>query len=260
MRSFLLLLFISHALSQPAAYGSSLLQTELWSTSLSALKEHRSKTAIDLIERWITFSEKEGIKSTEAHYNLGVAYYQEKNLALANYHLLKSIQLQSSLFQSWQDLEVLTEIQKQLGIKDPITNKSSVKITLLSGTNSLLLLTVLGAWLFLIFLFLIWKKPPPYYFLLSLSLFLWLFAVLTYANHRYCGGFAVLNGHGNEVTLYKFSEKAQREELLTLPSGTLVTTGEEKNAFIQIFEPLSGWVNLSDIQMIESSPSFFIHL
>jgi hypothetical protein len=226
---------------------------ELWTRALSQL-DHSPKEAAASLEQWVSGAQKVGTQSPEAHYNLGIAYYESNEYAGAVAHFLKSIELRDFPFRGWQDLNTLTTIQKQIGIKDTVTDKIAVRFALLTSKNFLVTSTSIGFWCLCGFFLLLWRMKLAVYPLAFLGAFIWLITLFSYSNRAYQGLVATLDGHGKEIPLYKTIQGGDLQELLTLPSGTIVMLGEKQDHYYQVREPFSGWIDAENLYtMAETS-------
>ena len=71
--------------------------------------------------------------------------------------------------------------------------------------------------------------------------------------HQLGGPIAVITAD-KEVPIFAFDKSGNPEELALLPSGTMIELGvnknENKNEFVQVLQPMGGWIKKELIQTV----------
>lgn len=237
---FLLLLLLSSF-----AIGAGEDLEDLWQRSLSSLKKKDYRIATDLLEGWLSKATTQNIVSPEAHYNLAIAHWGTGRKGQAIYQWLESAQYHRNPVQKWKHFSLLKDTQTQLGVQNNTLENFFVLLPFLIHKDFILLLFSLGLWcgaLYLLFLPLIRRR----YQFLTQAYFLPCFLIGLGSICLGIGYFSiqlgVLESGDTQVSVYRRPQISKATELIALPPGTLVKLANIKGDFVQVLEPISGWV------------------
>lgn len=225
----------------------------LWSGAISALKEQNNVQAADLFSKWIAAAHEEGVQSPEAYYNLALAEWSLNDSGKAIQNFLSSSLLISSPLQNMRNLALLTELEKQIGIKESAVNTWAFRAMVLLNENFSLLLFSIGFWSFVGLCFwrwirregnltLVWTKVG-----LIFPLICFLISGSGYLTRRFGADFAVL---AEKEQIAVFQQSDAQNKLVDLPPGTIVQLGKKETAYQQIVEPITGWISIEDFRQI----------
>lgn len=229
-------------------------QTELaplWDSAMKALHESSHQEAARLLAAWIDEGEKQGIRSAEAHYNLGLAEWGAKRPGKAVYHLVESARLRSSPLSALKAISTLGGLQKELGIRDGVSEAASFRLYFLLNPDWILAFVSLSFWLVALTLVVWWLKGRAIYRVqatcLSVAAAFTTIAVIGIVNRAYFCNFGVLDGDREMIPLYKkpiATTPDEADKLVDLPAGTLVklAPSPEREGYAPISRPVAGWV------------------
>lgn len=250
MRRQLARLFAVLALWAPvsALGGSSELETK-WDSALEALEQQDYPGASRLLESWVTDAGAAGMRSSQAHYNLGLALWEQKRPGQAVYHFLTSVSL-AGPFDAMNLWSSLGQIQRELGIRDNVAEDPLVRAASLVSPGTVGWLATLGIW-GVVFAFLTWwsqgnralKAATQIAILPAILLIL---SAAGYSLRFFAPPLGVLaEDDSNTVTVYRVPEEQEANKLVDLPLGTIVVSGRVQGEFVEIQEPVIGWVGQS---------------
>jgi hypothetical protein len=234
----------------------------VWENATRALANEDAAHAVEGYRQWLDNHAREGLQSPEAHYNLGLAYWKLKQPGPAIYHILKSATLRRSIPRIHQDLRTLAALEKEIGIKDNLADGFLFQLWLLLNQDITTWLIALAFWAFLGRLLWRWlRKYSPAdssssWVLAGTSIICLVLAIVATVNRRYLTHVGVLIGDGG-IPLYRTPPQGANPDpelkLADLPSGTIVTLGPQKEEFLQITQPVSGWIPLMNIKEVSST-------
>ena len=251
---FAAVLLLCLAVLARASDGSRQPAEETWSSALSALQSNDAATAERLFTQWIAESEKAGIRSPEAHYNLGLAYWNLKRPGPSVYHFLKSTTYSSSPWKRLSTLNTLADIEKEIGVRDGVAVNTNFKAHMTLDEDWLLFLITIAFW-GLVGAGLLWwlqgnrAKKAARQIAIVPAIFL-LVSLLGYAYRATGPSVGVLDGELGGVNVFRIPEEKADNKLVELPAGTIVLSGRTQNDFIEIYDPVSGWVSTKSYQTI----------
>lgn len=225
----------------------------LWESAFHALSQENYSGAIELMNQWRQLAAQSGVNSPELHYNLGIGYLNLKQTGLGVFHLLKSANLSGSPFRIWKTLDNISEIQRQLGVKDNLADATFLRLSFLVNHNVLWIILMASVWALVTSLILFWWQR---HFSVTAQL-LSAFAVVSLAlatagwinTHLYCR-FGVLTGSTERVSVYSSPQKKKEQLLVDLPSGTVVNLSDPVQQSTPITEPFAGWVNSEEVTVL----------
>jgi hypothetical protein len=227
--------------------------SSLWKDGIQAYQKAQYPEAAARFEQWIKEAAAHGTESPEAHFNLGLTYWEMKTAGPAVFHFLKGTLLRNFPSRFRSDLRILSGIQGELGIKDGIPDQWSFQIYLFLSRNVQILSLTLGLWLLIlagVFFFIRFRKFPmgiPASMAVA-GLLCILLSAAGFLNHRYQGRFAILNHPSNGIALFRIPRDSAEEKLVELPSGTMIRLGPKQgDGFSQVTEPLAGWVKTEEL-------------
>lgn len=219
---------------------------DVWKQGVTALKANDSKTALAVFTSWAALVGADANRSPEYHYNLGIAYWDQKRAGNSVYHLLQSTQGYLSPFRVHSTLKTVSGIQRELGIRDNPAEDWLFRWALLVPSNLVATLLSLGFWGLVAAILVRWLQGarahraacqiailPALCFVLGLAA-LSLKAVAP--------DWSVLVDEENGIHVYKLPQAIEENRLVDLPSGTLVITGRNDRGYTEIQSPIAGWV------------------
>lgn len=254
MLRFAAVLLLCLAVLARASDGDRSPSEETWSSALSALQSNDAATAERLFTQWIAQGEKAGIHSPEAHYNLGLAYWNLKRPGPSVYHFLKSTTYSSSPWKRLSTLDTLADIEKEIGVRDGVAVSNNFKAHMTLDEDWLLFLVTLGFW-GLVGTGLLWwlqgsrAEKAAKQIAVVPALFL-LIALVGYGYRATGPNVGVLEGEPSGVNVFRAADEKADNKLVELPAGTIVLSGRTQNDFIEIHEPVSGWVSNKSYQAV----------
>ncbi len=244
-----------------AALGSSLWGleggpslTELWEKGTHSFSEGKFEEARSAYEEWGELAKSQGVESAEAHYNLGLSYWQLKQSGPAVFHILKSTRLRLSPFRIWTDLATLSDIQKKIGVKENLPSEWFFRFSLLVNPSVRLFLIFAAFWSLCGAILLVWVKPKtcigPRRALFGITVGFTILVGVAYFNTRYYCHFAVLTGPNESISVFKTAEKSKDEILADFPAGTIVNILKETDTDKDLDAPIAGWVSNENVQAV----------
>jgi hypothetical protein len=231
---------------------------ELWNSGLQNASQGHPDEAARAFQQWIDLAEKSGLRSSEAHHNLGYLYWTLKRPGPAIYHSLTSAILSGSLPKTLDHLQALSSMEREVGIKDGVSSHLAFRLRILFGENTLTFLLAAGFWaLILVVLMRLVRFPgskvrtlKPVF--LAIAAVAWSLAAAGIAQ-RYLlpTQYGVLDNEKGAIAVFRLPEQKADEKLVDLPSGTIVSVGHSENdGFVKIVYPVSGWVQTAEVQQI----------
>lgn len=225
---------------------------ELWSISLEQLKTNNPQEACRNLKLWVSEQASHQVKSAEAMFNLGVCSWQTKEPASSVLYFLEGLQLRSSPLKKWSDIQILKNIQKEIGMRENLAERTTFILRMLFPLEVSVFFAWLGGWLLLVII--IFRKhtkryPGIYYTAVSMC---WLIGLIIFAFQATSGPIAVISD-GEDKPIIAFDRLGAPKELTRLPAGTLLELGPNKQEFTQIVKPIGGWVKTDYLQKEISS-------
>jgi hypothetical protein len=220
---------------------------EMWTAALNAFTNGDAARAHHLFVDWIASQERQGIFSSEAHHNLALVCWAEKDPGCTTYQLLESAILSHSPPFIWLAAHQVTEIENQVGMKEGISDDLAFRSYLLVNRNLVIWLGAFAGWLFLAAVQ-AWTTrrrrflgvPAPA--LVTLAILLGIFSTSGWINFRYFSHYGVLAGKAGGVPIYKEPGETPDKRLADLPNGTVIRIAEQKDQAVRISAPVTGWV------------------
>ena len=250
MRSYQIWLIVCFTMMPSFVISANPLANQ-WEASISAYEKQDNQEAIRELKEWITAAEAKGIRSADAHFNLGVLYWAGEDSGNSSEQLMTSSKLSSTPWSLWQVHSAMDQLQQNLGIQSPVTKDLGFRFKLYTPTNLLFAISFLSLWAILL-LFKSWRAqwiPMNHYQLIGAVSVPVLLILLTIGSHtirKKIQPFGVLKNSEGNITLLE-SEEADSETILELPPGTLVSIGEVKAELVKINGPIEGWVRAGQV-------------
>ncbi|NBX93524.1 MAG: hypothetical protein EBQ85_09880 [Proteobacteria bacterium] len=214
---------------------------ELWQRSLSAPPDEQSEAW----KLWIDTATAAQIQSAPAHFNYASSLWKEKKLGAAVEQLLVASQLRNFPWESWFDWELISQIQQALHSQPSPINDWSLRLSLLwertlRGWSTTLLFWILIA--------IIWNRFgkkmggwPSWLSITAISIFVVIGLALE-CNHRLTSLPLILGDSTGAINVYRTSEAQEEQKITELPAGLLVISQNNKVDFIEIENPIRGWI------------------
>ena len=224
---------------------------EGWKSAVASLTSGNTNQARVSFEKWLEANP----SSAEAHFNLALACWGEKDPGCASYELLKSAQLRSSPLAVWQLAEKVTAIEREVGMKDGISADLMFRAYLIINRTWQLWFGAIGFWLAVAATQLLLTRRhalrlAPAVTLYLIAIIFFATAGAGWANCHYFSHYAVLAGSKpvgvpllrNPAAAGSADDNTEANKLADLPSGVVVTIGESQKGVTRILSPISGWV------------------
>lgn len=244
------------ALLKPLSHAgdaSSQPSDELWSRGVDQFEKSDYTQAADSFETWIAQAESAGVVSAEAHENLALSLWQAKKPGPAVFHLLKATSCRDTPWEILKNVDLVSEIQLRLGVRESWTDSLSFRLASLLPRNPTLGLVAIAFWfLCLTPVMLITKRPAPWLWkptLLAGSA-LSVLVVISILNRKLSYNPAVLISSQESVNLYRTHTPGQNDTLAELPSGTVVNVERSEGEFKRINSPVAGWIRANDVKSL----------
>lgn len=241
------------AVSAPVAWPA--MGPETWKAGVDALKRKDDQQAQRVFSDWIESAEKSGIRSSEAHYNLGLAHWNLKHPGQAVYEVLKSATLTASPVTTLERLNFLDGMQDDIGIHDGLPRKLFFKLYLLINRDGIVLLSCLVIWSVCGFGLWRWIRRRPFnnairgFF--ALPVLMGCLAAGAAVNHEYLFRYGVLDGSEKGIPLFRSAGDEATKKLIDLPAGTIVAWEPGEKGFVKISYPVVGWVEERDLRRLD---------
>jgi len=221
----------------PLAFSSDL-ETR-WQSALNS----PSSNQIESWQSWIALAKSQNIQSAEAFHNLARAFWENQESARSVEALVFATQKRDSIFSSWKDLSLLSQIQQNLLNQSRLSNRWEIRMNLLKESH-LKWIWILGlSWLALLTLFLRFGlRQSQILYKLTGSLWLLVFLLGFTIDLLTQKPFPYLILENGKEMIPLFSEpQPQQDKISDLPSGVLVSPMRKQNGWIFITEPIQGW-------------------
>lgn len=207
------------------------------SFSLLAGTENSSKPTPDL--------------SPQAFHNQAAEEWEKKHSDTTVENLLKSIQLRTNPIKIWSELGLLSEIQNALFAQPSPIQGIRLKLAFLWSSNFQIIWFSIALWGFILSLWLRFGRffNPSASLKLFVLFFFWVIAggFLTF-NHKKVRLPSILSGKDPLVTVFKNPSTNPEDKLIELPVGVLVTAEQQQDNWIEISEPVLGWVQTEQLK------------
>jgi hypothetical protein len=226
--------------------------SELWQEGVRALARENYSDALEVFSRWQSEAKEAGFESSELHYNLGIIHLNLKQPGPAVFHLLTSARLSDSPLRVWKTLTAVSQVEKNLGVKENVIDSQSFRLAFLLGRNWVWLAMAVGIWAFLGGVVRLWWKgffTPSSGALIIIGLFCAMLSALGYFNRKFLARPAVLVA-GQNIPIYSEAQAKKAVLLVELPSGTVVSLAEPQGEFTRINSPVAGWVETNSLRAI----------
>lgn len=252
MPSSLMCLFLALGLSLVPVSLAEPSPSDAWTQARLKWEAGELNSAQELLTQLVKVHESQGIRSSEPHYNLGRLFWQLKQPGKANYHLLKSAALSSSLLDTLSTVSTIEGIEREIGVREGVSEGISFSLYLLLKDNWLQGMLCVGLW-GLIFAWLVsWLQGPrakrAAILAAILPIALILFSSLAYLFKKTMPRLAVIESTENtRVIVYRDPEKRIEDKPVELPSGTVITVGRTEKNFSEILSPIYGWVEQTNL-------------
>lgn len=247
----LILRLASALLCLGASVGFSEGSDPLWESGVRALEQKRGADAMKSFAEWISIHEAQGVRSPQAHRNLAIAAQMDNKPGPAGVHLLTSATLRASPFSNWETAERLSEMQKEIGIRDSVTDYNSFRFALIFNRDWAALAAALSLWCSISagVMYRLRRRATIPAFLVACSFAFATLSLGAWANRRFIARFAVVSGL-KSATLYKSATADPSLRLIDLPEGTVVQLSDTEGDLIPISGPVSGWLSRDAIVRI----------
>lgn len=208
-----------------------------WETAIRLAEEGKNTEASALFLKNLEKSS----SSYSTHYNAAVLAVRSEDWSASVVHLLESAKRTANPFTAYRLLDSVSRIQNTLLIQAPASQSASALVKFLVPDRFLLGTSWLCFWVAL-FCFSFFSKRKAFIFgALCLA------AVGVLEAKRNLQAFAVVSNAKGEA-LYNTNELS--EAVTTLPAGTLLVLGTQKESAREVLAPFVGWVQTASLTQI----------
>lgn len=191
-------------------------------------------------------------ESVDQLYNLAIDQARDNDFGSASENLLRSISKEPNPITVWENISILENFQRRLGIHESATSSKLSRISLLSNSSLRALIILALLWSIVLYFYFSFRRGVRSTTLILTSLFfILLWAVDTAACYQ-SGSFGILvSKDEKEISIYRTNELG--EAMITLPKGSVVT-GKSNGSLFHLREPIAGWIALENVLPIVEHP------
>lgn len=230
-----------------------------WEGAKKAFEEKNYATALEKMQAIRVAERESGVTpSPESSYNLGMALWNLERAHEAVAPIISSAWHRTYSWDRLQDLAVVSELQKELGIKESLPEWPLFQAYFAIGKSYPVWAWSLCLWFLAFAGVAAFFRPTHWKWMVSTLSALTLVVGITtiawqqFSQRHFRLAVVQLPDHAKgEVPLYRTAGEKEEEKLVELPAGTLVNIDRTREGYTAINAPLVGWLPTQNLATLD---------